>query len=608
MSSCFKRPTESKLEAFVNEMKETHGFMARHSMVDYTQWLLNKVTPGLTVVPPDLTVDGECYENFIYPYNYPICWFRVIPCVLLFDSYFRSLMIAKGKDHKDTDLGKIFDMTASFMQYSNYKKVTKPHSLWKYFILAYGDMKGTTTQGTTYHANVNMDQIFIYMMYIMRNDMEIKNIGPGFVRRTFLDFFYRKGVFKKLYPSIGYDIVQFIKPLRDREENKFNIIYSTPITHDSLDFVILDYGSFLQNHSTPSKLELYITHKEKQYALSSFIITDYKSVKTLKNLFVGHTFAVFTCQGRYYCMETRFQERSATNVAQTMGDINLIERMICGDKEKELNTIIAQMYNMKFNLDKGQRIGMYIPYELDFSSTEFELMKELANISTTTSKKLAILGYFTKSVTIVMGTPSTPPTPSTPSTPSRNQVVPLNASNKNASNKNASKNITLKLWSYFKEGNLNWVVRKVEKEKPSKILEARRNVVGFNVSYDYTIFDKHLNKTSLIDCVEYIQSYLSNEVTIIKIIKIIHNHQHKLLIRNPRHEKVFINVLKMLNIYDGTDTKQGGSAKKKTHVHYKGRAYKVYYAKKTSSERYIICKKTKIYLNEIRGAYRWVAS
>lgn len=299
---------------------------------------------------------SPCLKGYTYWYQFPICWFRTLPLILMLDTRLKQKLLTTLKQgSSNTNLDSLRNLIYSLLNY-------KSNS---------GNFYLVRVKNTNEVSEFTLDNIFLYMMFLLNktngNKFPYTTIAGGYGRRNFIRFF------KHIIPeicSLNYQIITISK--------NTNIITDLTKTKIENDILIIDYGKLIESCS--NKLALYVICGERVYGLTSLLITGFK----IAIPFQGHQFPIFNCQGRYYCPEMD---------GSTIGDVNLIETLLW--EEKPL--IRTRSIVSPFNLNKYQRCGIYQQCELDLNVEELKLLQTFCHnmrVKKDYIQSLSILMYF----------------------------------------------------------------------------------------------------------------------------------------------------------------------------------------------------------------------
>lgn len=477
------------------------------------------------IVPADGRMTSPlCYDGYVYRYFMPICWFRVLPVMFLFDARLNEMMGSNMIVNPSGKFQKIVDLFRSLQRF------VKSHA--KRLSTIYGDKNKAWA---LYLLNLTMelkmltiDDAFVYMMSLFKDfDSTLfpyNKIVGGFGRKNMMNFIQH--IFPNIYNgrvstvslAQNNSVIATVNPPTRLMRNN----YVHP-ERTALDILFVDYGGFLQNNFNKlvndNVLALYVEHGGVTYGLTSLLLSDYK--KTIWNSFIiGHFAAFFTCNGRFYTNEKKWDHACP---CMMFGDVDLIENILLGNTE--IPTAINQGEEHKFtcnwfNYNKGLRVGIYLPVHLDFDPDELTQMQKLVEFARKNQmlKALSILCYFTKSM-----------------------VISFNEKK-------------YKIWSYRSQNVVAWMVAPVvldnnqwKAHEPKQILQGTRK--GLEMDY---IFNPDENVVPLIHCIKYIEPVLSNHAGTVNDFKIVEPTQKKkvkFFVRNLRHERVLINVLHKLGLF-----------------------------------------------------------
>lgn len=236
----------------------------------------------------------------------------------------------------------------------------------------------------------------------------------------------------------------------------------------------------------------------------------------------GHVLPIYHCNGRYYTIEM-----TKPDGTQVVGDVNLVESLLT---KKGLETNISKHYDLPFDYNKGFRCGIYMPRELDVSPDELLWLQAFVDPQADTVKRLAILSYFTRSITFAIK-----PMPS-----STNQVVPTGQ--------------VYKLWSFKTDTAINWMFATVDittksATNPQVILTFDRTLNGLDVKYYHNGFE-----VNLITCISLInfQTKTKNISPSSTLVVYPQGTNNNLLFRTPSQETLLTNLMKHVGIMSRT--------------------------------------------------------
>lgn len=514
---------------------------------------------------------GSGYLNYQYHYDYPICWFRSLPFMLMFDTRLNKLLsnklvkleASKNATHEYEDLIKVFEALLCWADlHCNTVPQTgsglrNPLALYKVLSTAQTNARKKTNVS---NSSLTLEHVMIYLCRLLGYSM----IKAGFPTR------YQKRVFDNYLPNISNISVFQTQLVNNKNLVVDNIEPSTSIKPTQIlpsdskpDVVVVFYKKEKIGTNTDNDLAIYVKHNEQYYALTSFSITSY--VDTIDDLLsIGHNAPFFSCNGKIWTSEKFI----AADDSLVFGKVDFFEKVLLGYTEIQtgITTLTTQVYKRKscpFNFNRYERTGVYLPILLDFDPEEIIKMQEMVKciqymntltylrfevngkkdvfketlvwrnqsigdyteLSNKIVKALAILCYFTKSMTFqVWYTDGTP------------QTTQMQA----------------KVWCYRSGNMCTWMYGNVDStdpglkaKNPIAFLQAEHHDASDMYSFIHYKIDpssKKSVKEPLINCIGHIELMLKEIMGSKTLVKLKIRYSNVKL-RNAYHDQVFTNVL-----------------------------------------------------------------
>lgn len=526
----------------------------------------------------DNTRQGACIPvDTFYGLPYPICWFRSMVHMMFLEPMFRDVILDGFKQEARVDVGIWEDVRALMYRLANYidRKIYMPDiSDNNLYYLGY-QFKSDL------HGYMTFEDLVIYFMHLLnraKSSVQPKDtITTYFGRKNILRFF--REAFYNFKGPIDYKIVSLTgnnKLVADVVNSETRATQIVPETEP--DFLVVDYGNILQNLSKKqNKLALYVKYGEEHYCLRSLMVTDYKGLSG--KVFSGHQFGVFACGSRYMTMESRLETGDGFYNFYS-GDIELLESLLTR------NGVIRMGMNDErhhFNLNKSIRVGIYFPAYLDFTPREVEFLQEMADRKCTAARYIALWAYFVNGAVVTVGDK----TYTTGCTKTKTDHVITHTFFVAPKPVQPQTNVEIKAKVVVKYHNYTYTLE-YPLENPTTWAAPRK-------TQEYTY-----NVPPFENVVDILEQQLKGVVAGALLITAVTQGEGWNAPRHSSHKSVF-------EVLAAASRKQeGGGAGKSTRVRYQGRTYKVRLEKATR-RRYVVVRKKKVYLKDIRGRYRRAA-
>lgn len=540
------------------------------------------ITPYVTNLKPTIRpvhVSNICFDKQLYMMKYPICWFRSFCFMLFMDSTVRNILLNVFKDIKfdesDTDSEKlvgafISDMAAyiengvhvkQLMGQNDEEWYTSPNKSMYYLSM---------TKGYT------LEHAWLLFMSLL-NHLDSRLFYVSTIKGGWGDL-YAHHFFHWVLPTYTENNQKL--HLYKRMSKHDNIVL--PLEKNSRDprnvemILIHNDMRFYRINPVGEQTLLFVTYNDKVYTLSSMIMTNI--IKLGKSMNGAHQFSIYRCNKQFYS-----ESYNKSSHIYSIEERPFIEYILFKQLLPD-NVFNSFMYDLQGSI----RLTMYTPTLFPVSKEECELLYEFANIVKAKHKPsliaeifsctrhtvdinegirmLAILGYFTASIQVDIY-------PAATRNATKNRVAPLQ--------------VPLNLWNIHK-----WTENKY--------------VFRMNLDPKEHICSAEGDPKQIVDAMYKI--LLTSQSTILapgSTLKV-----KSFFPRNVMQYSLLTNMFKMLNMHDPSSDvppEGGGIVVKKEYTHIRllknQKVYKVRYDK--HKKRYINVNKSKVYLANIKGSYRY---
>lgn len=522
---------------------------------------------------------GSGYLNYQYYYDYPICWFRSLPFMLMFDTRLNKLLSNKlvkleapnNATHEYKDLIEVFEALLCWADLhcntvpQTGSDLRNPLALYKVLSTAQTNVRKKTNVSKS---SLTLEHVMIYLCRLLGYSMIKAGFPTRYQKRfvgNYLPIISTISVFQTQLVNNKNLVVDNIEPSTSIKTNQISPSDSKP------DVLVVFYNKEKIGTNTDNDLAIYVKHNKQYYALTSFSITSY--VDTIDDLLsIGHNAPFFSCNGKIWTSEKSI----AADNSLVFGDVDFFEKVLLGYTEIQtgITTLTTQVYNRKscpFNFNRYERTGVYLPILLDFDPEEIIKMQEMVKciqymntltylrldevkgkkdvfeetlvwhnqpiynytvLSDKIVKALAILCYFTKSMTFQVWY--------TDGTPGKTHVQEY------------------KVWCYRSGKMCTWMYGNVDSTDPGlkandpiAFLQAEHQDVSDMYSFIHYKIDPSSKKSRsdvkekepLINCIGHIEPMLAKEIMGSKTLVKLKIRYSNVKLRNAYHTQVFTNVL-----------------------------------------------------------------